>query len=73
MEHARLQEALARVVDRSEDAVAREGEDHGIRVQGAQPTEGGPLKSEVEHRMNELQGDDHAHEHSHHSPEQGGG
>ena len=71
-EHPGLEEPLRGVVDRREDRVAGEGEDHRIGVQRPQPPEGEPL-ADVEPRVGELQRDDHADKHADDPPDHRGG
>ena len=67
----RLAQPLRRVVDAGEDRVAGEGEDRRVGVQRAQPAERQPRGGEVEGRVGQLQGDDHADEHADDAPQQG--
>ena len=71
-EHPRLAEPLRRIVDRGEDRVAGEGEDHGVGVQGPQPAEGEPRCFQVGRPPGQLKGDYHAHQHSNYTPDDRG-
>ena len=70
--HARLQQALRRVVDAREHHVADEREDDGVGVQRAQAAEGQPRQPEVRLPERQLRGDDHAHEQRHDAPDHRG-
>jgi hypothetical protein len=68
----RLQEPLRRVIDRREDRVAREREDHRVRVQRAQPAER-EVRRDVEAGQRELERAPQPHEHADRAPDQGRG
>ena len=70
--HARLQQALRRVVDAGEAHVADEREDHRVGVQRAQPAEAGPGEAEVGRPQGELERDDDADQHADDAPDHGG-
>ena len=71
-EHPRLAEPLEGVVDPHEDRVPDEGEDHGVGVERAEAAVRGEGQSEVRRRVKQIDGDQQAHEHAHHAPDDGG-
>jgi hypothetical protein len=72
VERPRLQEALRRVVDRCENSVAREREDHRIRVERTKPAER-EVGRRVEARQRELQRAPQADQHADRAPHHRGG
>jgi hypothetical protein len=71
-EHPRLQQSLRRVVAAAEERVAREGEDHRVGVERAEPAERRDRQSEIEGGIGELQGDQQPHNHSDQAPDEAG-
>ena len=71
-EHAGLAEPLQRVIDAHEHAVAHEGEDHGIGVDGPQTAEGDELQVEVRRREKELDRAQQPGGHADDAPDDGG-
>jgi hypothetical protein len=65
--HARLEQALAAVVDAGEDHVADEREDHGVGVQRAQATEA-QVRSEVRLPERQLQRNQRAEQQADQTP-----
>ncbi len=72
-EHPRLAEPLGGVVDRREDGVAREGEDHRVGVQRAQAAERDPLDPAIDPGEWQLNGQHDADQEPDHRPDERGG
>lgn len=71
-EHAVFAQALKRIIDAGEHAVADEGKNHGVGVQGPQASEGGELEIQIQTGPEELAGDEQSGAETHHAPDHGG-